>query len=777
MSGLKLFRDEHSPSADDRETEAVVRGLHASLARRRISDVAAESVAQAHRAAALDLAAGLSAYFALETTSSQSPRMSLTDVMAELDAGPSLAPAAAAAVLADVWGASVGYAGRRDRGAIYTPNDVVEWMASEALEARLAEALGFRRARVRAILTGTTSATDVEQRELERTMLNLRVLDPACGAGAFLVGSARVIAGVASRLRAAGLRDLEPLSTPQGALQHCCHGFEIDPESAEIATTVVLLATHLRGDAPSVSGDLVSVRNPLIEGLAHAMAPDGWDLIVMNPPYVGEKHIRTRLGAHVARSLRDAHGFARDLLIHFVLCGLEALRDGGALSAIISDTSFTMESAAELRRLVIDEHRLHSIAWCRPFAGVAVRGGILTVVNGRDIAAGDGVEWIAADNGCGLGFAPRNPVSTDALATLPSRPFFRPTSAATAFVDRWRSVDRLEDLWRAVGARGSRGQMDMYTAHLSEGDWTLLGAVVRSGQGLATGDDRRYVAYVRGTPEAHAAEARVKGVVDTIFSRPDYVMTAEALSGLVADGMDHQEALLELIARDEPLTVPGRKPFRVVEPQDVRHSSLSETEQRGGIASGPHWLPYETSDRSTLRGGARWIRTNGAVIDWSADAVGLLHERRHSGDRRPVLRNQDLWFQGGVTHNRVTSYLRARRLPPGAIFSSESPVYVPLVDWLDEDSLLALLNSSLIEFAVKTFLASRNHIEVGHLRRLPIPVLRAEERMALAGFAVRACATADSGDAQGLKAIEAALDEYVRELYGVNEAVRLEVVR
>lgn len=777
MTGLELCGEPGPAPALARETEVMVRCVHAGLTCGWSRHGTAESSANARRLAALDLAAGLSAHFGLGVGTSRLTTTRAREAAAQFDASPPLVPAVAGDVLAELFGDSVGDSGRRERGAIYTPTDVVEWMVSEALEARVSEALGVGRDRARELLAGRTVATNDERHALAGVMRRLRVLDPATGAGAFLVGSARVIAATASRLAAAGVPDVERLSTPLGALEQCCHGFEIDPESAEIATAVTLLSTWMPGGAAPSGCTVVSIRNPLTAGLQHPIAPDGWDLVVMNPPYVGEKHIRTRLGADFARSLRNAQGFARDLLVHFALCGLDALRDGGAMSAIVSDTSFTMDTATELRKRVVDDHRIHSIAWCRPFAGVAVRGGILTVVKGRRHDGNDPVEWIAADNGQGLNEAPRNTADASVLTALPSRPFFRPTSAATTFVERWSSVERLDEVWHAVAARRGRGQIDTYAAHLAAGDWTLLGAVVRSGQGLATGDDRRCVGYVRGTPEGDVARGRATGIVETIHATPEYSDTSRELSALIARGMSEQEALLDLIMRAEPPPIPGRKPSRVVELHEVRDTPLTKREQQAGIVDGPCWIPYETSDRSSPLGGARWLRRNAAVIDWSTDAVTLMHERRKSGDRRPVLRNQDLWFQGGVTHNRVTSYLRARRLPPGAIFSSESPVYVPLVNWLDEDSLLALLNSSLIEFAVKTFLASRNHIEVGHLRRLPVPVLDAEQRDALARFSRAACDATAAGDAERLRTIEALLDEYVRELYGVSKAVTLEVVR
>ena len=112
-----------------------------------------------------------------------------------------------------------------------------------------------------------------------------------------------------------------------------------------------------------------------------------------------------------------------------------------------------------------------------------------------------------------------------------------------------------------------------------------------------------------------------------------------------------------------------------------------------------------------------------------------------------------------------------------AIFSSESPVYVTRVDWLDDLSLVALLNAPVVEFAIKTFLATRNHLEVGHLRRLPIPVLPAQTSATLRAIASAFIAATQAGDAATVSELATELDETTRELYGVSTSLELPVRR
>jgi hypothetical protein len=157
------------------------------------------------------------------------------------------------------------------------------------------------------------------------------------------------------------------------------------------------------------------------------------------------------------------------------------------------------------------------------------------------------------------------------------------------------------------------------------------------------------------------------------------------------------------------------------------------------------------------------------------DAVTLLRRRHRDGPRRPVLRHEELWFKGGVTHNRVASHLRARLLNPDAIFSSESPCYVVTAPWLDSLSLLALLNAPILEFALKTFLGTRNHVELGHVCRLPVPILTSDELSELGSLAQRAIAATQS--AEPVDALQRDLDQLTRDLYKLSRRVSLSVVR
>ncbi len=721
------------------------------------------------RKVCLALASALLARFGV---ASEHRRSALTGVahalIGELEA---LDPTEAAATLSRLFERAAGASGRRDRGAVYTPDDVVDFMVTEAIAARIGDALKLDGDAVRAVLSDEQELrlllTGRQLNELGKTLMRARILDPAVGTGAFLLGAARQLSALAVCLRDAGVRGLGPIATPARALKRCCRGYELDGESVAIANAVLALATR-----SARLQQLVIQRNPLLQDMRHPSARGGWDVVLMNPPYIGAKHVRRRLGDELSQALRDADGFSGDLLAHFLVRALAGVREGGVMSAIVSDTAFTMESMAEPRRKLVDGSQLLSIAWCRPFPTVAVQGGVVTALR-RAPAESASVEWLDSRAKASLTKAPRRTVPRLLFRQLPGRQLYRPGPAAATIVERWASIDGLDELWHALARRN---QAESLVRRLpAEGGWTLLGCAVRGGQGLATGEDRRFVGAIAGTPAGGRASECQRRILDTLRTDPGRRQAWRLLRAELGKGRQLGEALAGVGDGTLLESLPGRKPFRVIEPASVRRSPLSATEMEQGIFEGPSWVSYETSDRSSPDGGARWTRETQMVLDWSAEAVALLRRRLATGHRRPVMRNEDLWFGGGVTHNRVTSYLRARMMPKHAIFSSESPVYVPLVEWLSPHALLALLNAPVVEFALKTFLATRNHIEVGHVRRLPVPVLSTSQTKQLTGLGKRAVKAAQTDRAR-LVRIEAEIDRFTRDLYGVG-TTRLDVTR
>jgi Eco57I restriction-modification methylase len=136
---------------------------------------------------------------------------------------------------------------RKDRGIFYTRREVVEAIVEKTV-GRLADAVVDR-----ALELARTGNDQASKREVERHLLQLPVLDPACGSGSFLVAAAERIARSYRRWE----RDLaqvlaERLSGEGGLfrvtdtrdhirdwslkmLVGCIHGIDRDPGAVEVA--------------------------------------------------------------------------------------------------------------------------------------------------------------------------------------------------------------------------------------------------------------------------------------------------------------------------------------------------------------------------------------------------------------------------------------------------------------------------------------------------------------------------------------------------------------
>lgn len=550
----------------------------------------------------------------------------------------------------------------------------------------------------------------------------------------------------------------------------------------------------------------------------------GWDTVIMNPPYVGRKEVARRLTQLRIADLESHYERTYDLMIHFAFRALQLVRRGGVVSMIFNDSIFTSEDADELRRQLLPDNdaeiELLTVARSRCFEGRAVNGGVIIAAlqppsrphirwvenHGRPTTelAGASVPAAMATEAYPLGASELWVAPRSDYVRLPHRPLFRPSPPARHLLDvfertaAWRAFGRY-----STGTGGTRRQADwlllsdtralngwkveatrtgFFERLRPEQDFVLLGLVIEGGQGLATADDRRFLAAIEGSTEAIEAQANAKRYADMLRACPGprALFDRELPRGRLED------ALLIVSEAYPPADLPWPRSglIRVAPVDQVRTTRLTAAEVRKGITVGPTWVPFEKGDSSGDDGGAaRWRRDNSIVIDWSTESVALLRQRARQAKshRKPRLQNEALWGQGGVTWNRVASYLRARRVPDGGIFSDMSPTVSSTAPWLTIDGLLALINAPISDFLLRTMLGSRMHVEIGNVRHIPVPVLspsQSEHLDHLGRRALAAQADHERGESsEALELLEREIDLYVRDLYDVAPDADLWVVR
>ena len=281
---------------------------------------------------------------------------------------------------------------RKRDGVYYTPEWVVERIVSETIGRRLAElkkACGWPAPSEDRLPTG--EALDAYAAALRE----IRVVDPACGSGAFLIMSLRFLVDEWQALRSLRRQVSGDYLVQKGfedevvreLLSENIYGVDINAASVEITKLALWLHTA-RGDRPLSSLDEhIKEGNSLIgpefyEGLApydeaeqerinafdwHETFPEafvkgGFDAVVGNPPYVKLQNFRrvhVDMARFLQRSLSEGGRYAStqtgnfDLYLPFIEKGITLLNEEGHLGFIAPSVWTVNEYGGGLREFVL----------------------------------------------------------------------------------------------------------------------------------------------------------------------------------------------------------------------------------------------------------------------------------------------------------------------------------------------------------------------------------------------------------------------------------------
>lgn len=216
---------------------------------------------------------------------------------------------------------------RKALGAYYTPPALVAGVLDLALEPVL-----LRAAAVGADAVGA-----------------LRVIDPACGDGRFLVAAGERIIGA---LRELGLPVDE---ARRHVAERCLHGIDVDPAAVRLARAAV---RQLGG-----GGGTRAVARRIVVGDALVGAAPGpagsFDVVVGNPPFLSQLGAATAHPPARTAALRARFGPTvgpyTDPAAAFLLLGLALVRpDGGSVALVEPVSVLTARDAGGVRAAALD---------------------------------------------------------------------------------------------------------------------------------------------------------------------------------------------------------------------------------------------------------------------------------------------------------------------------------------------------------------------------------------------------------------------------------------
>jgi hypothetical protein len=502
----------------------------------------------------------------------------------------------------------------------------------------------------------------------------------------------------------------------------------------------------------------------------------GFDIVIGNPPYEGQSQ-QDYVG-ELARFYDKKYDFYKtiprmrhDLYQKFNIRGWELTAEGGVLSYITSNTFYTIGSKQTTRHLLQDNELCDLVCANPETFDAAVNPAIFTIKKSAKVrnysfnyidASGANIdeyrsligeaskveandEDTKSESPVKIKFSSETHgyrVPVDIYRKSLRRAFFEPTvqnmklyqsviSNATRISAEWEDEIRDSDTLDA----NINVIREQHLKTLQPGDVSILGLLTVGGQGLSTGSNDDYLAYLDGTPEAE----KVKERNDEFAYRKKN---------------DNQYKWMS----------------RVIRPDDVVNvDSMSLTEREEGIDNeSKSWVPI-------IKGkGDPYYTPITQYIDWSKDSI--------SGIRKDgLIRNKRYYFEEGIFISRGGTGKPVIRYSPPAAVDSSGGIYIPTYDQVSAKFLNGLLNSTFIQHLINCFINGTVNTQIQDMRLVPIVIptdeqLTRMERLVDEAISIRVSElnaestvaeldTTDVGSSRTIADIEADIDELVSDIY------------
>jgi adenine-specific DNA-methyltransferase len=216
----------------------------------------------------------------------------------------------------------------------------------------------------------------------------VRILDPSCGSGYFLIKIYEMLrCEFVKRLDAINRHNhlnLEPANIHEHIIRHNLYGCDIDCYAVKLAVLNIMSKEISCREVPRIieCDSLTSCELPFKLGCSE----QGFDIIIGNPPYVGHKKMSTSYRKKLQGLYGDVFKDKADLSFCFIKNSLDRLHENGLLCFITS--RYLMESpSAELLRKYLKGNcsieRIVDFYGVRIMKGISVDPAILFIKKGN----------------------------------------------------------------------------------------------------------------------------------------------------------------------------------------------------------------------------------------------------------------------------------------------------------------------------------------------------------------------------------------------------------
>jgi len=708
---------------------------------------------------------------------------------------------------------------RKGSGSFYTPREIVDFMVDESLKTYLLQNVkGMTDDQTKILFDNNIdSYNECNKEAIIIAVKNIKILDPACGSGAFPMGALHRMVQIIQKC--GGTKDDEKsvYQLKLSLIENCLYGVDIQPIAVQICKlrffisliceqeknnsiaanygfdplpnleTKFVVANTLISKKQSeqsalfedpeinkIKQDIKKVRHAhfnaatakakaecreedkkLRKSLADLLAKDriynqeearqlaawnpydqttvspffdkewmfdikdGFDIVIGNPPYISTKDIPAE-----AKKMYEAEfGFNDDTYNLFTFKGLELTKNNGSLNYIIPKTFWTTQTKRNMRNLILDKNIQYIFDTANPFETVLVDTCIIQISNtqfekSNTIKFIDGSENLHKP----IIFAP---VLQEIYRNTQNMVIFKPTEKNLKIWQLYGAkVKELYDQWwnkieTSKKIAENAVELKKYRESLKPGDIALLGCLTEGGQGLATGNNGKYIAIRKNSKWA-----------DTVIDgRPKKLIAAMKAEPLLAKELGNINNIKEYLASLSETEIAeqfdsikekyGRDIFgqgyiyKLIDDDEIADvETLTDDEKINGIdTKKPFYVPYDKGDKD----GNRWYLETPFAIAWSKENVQFLKT-----DIKARYQGYTFFFKEGFCWTDINTTFLKCRLKTKSINDVKSMSMYGLLDTVPEYFIISVINSTFMSNYVDVFINNTQTFQINDARQIPL---------------------------------------------------------
>ncbi len=291
---------------------------------------------------------------------------------------------------------------RKKDGIFYTPNYVTKYVIEKTIgsycELKKSE-LGLNQIEIsekflkKSKLTKDGKLLFDTFLTYKKWLFNLKIIDPACGSGAFLIEALRYLINehkdIDDKISELEQKPIRFFDTDKSILEKNIFGVDINEESVELAKLSLWLNTAKKGRKLSDLSENIKCGNSLIDDETIAgdkafdwnaefpeiMQTGGFDIIIGNPPWVSliGKHGHNTVDEISQKWLINQYAsntYLPNLFEIFIVRSFTLLKSQGFFSFIVPDRLGYNSSFSYLRYKILTDFKLSEIIYKWDFPGI-----------------------------------------------------------------------------------------------------------------------------------------------------------------------------------------------------------------------------------------------------------------------------------------------------------------------------------------------------------------------------------------------------------------------